>query len=79
LVISLLPTPEQYSDQLRIFIFPSFFARDDDAAREFANGVQIGMVAISEGVRFYTQLKAMTARWSPGIRAGAEHVMPTMG
>ena len=32
----------------------------------------------SEGVRFYTRLKTMTARWPAGIRAGAEYVMPTM-
>jgi malonate-semialdehyde dehydrogenase (acetylating) / methylmalonate-semialdehyde dehydrogenase len=32
-----------------------------------------------EGVRFYTRLKAVTARWPTGIRAGAEFVMPTHG
>jgi malonate-semialdehyde dehydrogenase (acetylating)/methylmalonate-semialdehyde dehydrogenase len=32
----------------------------------------------SEGVRFYTRLKTITARWPTGIRAGAEYVMPTM-
>src|SRR5271165_2007013 len=32
----------------------------------------------TEGVRFYTHLKTMTARWPTGIRAGAEYVMPTM-
>jgi malonate-semialdehyde dehydrogenase (acetylating)/methylmalonate-semialdehyde dehydrogenase len=32
----------------------------------------------SEGVRFYTKLKAVTSRWPTGIRAGAEFVMPTM-
>ncbi len=31
-----------------------------------------------EGVRFYTKLKTVTARWPTGIRAGAEYVMPTM-
>jgi malonate-semialdehyde dehydrogenase (acetylating)/methylmalonate-semialdehyde dehydrogenase len=30
-----------------------------------------------EGVRFYTKLKTVTARWPTGIRAGAEFVMPT--
>jgi len=30
------------------------------------------------GVGFYTHLKTVTARWPTGIRAGAEHVMPTM-
>src|SRR5436305_4373923 len=32
----------------------------------------------SEGVRFYTRLKTVTARWPTGIRAGAEYIMPTM-
>ncbi|MBI3705416.1 MAG: CoA-acylating methylmalonate-semialdehyde dehydrogenase [Rhizobiales bacterium] len=31
-----------------------------------------------EGVRFYTKLKTITARWPTGIRAGAEFIMPTM-
>jgi malonate-semialdehyde dehydrogenase (acetylating)/methylmalonate-semialdehyde dehydrogenase len=31
-----------------------------------------------EGVRFYTHLKTITARWPTGIRAGADFVMPTM-
>jgi malonate-semialdehyde dehydrogenase (acetylating) / methylmalonate-semialdehyde dehydrogenase len=31
-----------------------------------------------EGVRFYTRLKTVTARWPTGIRTGAEFVMPTM-
>jgi malonate-semialdehyde dehydrogenase (acetylating)/methylmalonate-semialdehyde dehydrogenase len=31
-----------------------------------------------EGVRFYTRLKTVTARWPTGIRAGAEFTMPTM-
>ncbi|MBX6368455.1 MAG: CoA-acylating methylmalonate-semialdehyde dehydrogenase [Rhodospirillales bacterium] len=31
-----------------------------------------------EGVRFYTRLKTVTARWPAGIRSGAEYVMPTM-
>ena len=31
-----------------------------------------------DGVRFYTRLKTVTARWPTGIRAGAEYVMPTM-
>ena len=84
----------------------AIFTRDGDAAREFANHIQIGMVGINvpipvpmafhsfggwkrslfgdmavhgpEGVRFYTRLKTMTARWPTGIRAGAEYVMPTM-
>ncbi len=31
-----------------------------------------------EGVRFYTRLKTVTARWPQGVRKGAEYVMPTM-
>jgi malonate-semialdehyde dehydrogenase (acetylating)/methylmalonate-semialdehyde dehydrogenase len=31
-----------------------------------------------EGVRFYTKLKTMTARWPTGIRAGADFNIPTM-
>jgi len=31
-----------------------------------------------DGVRFYTRMKTITARWPTGIRAGAEYVMPTM-
>jgi malonate-semialdehyde dehydrogenase (acetylating) / methylmalonate-semialdehyde dehydrogenase len=32
-----------------------------------------------EGVRFYTRLKTITARWPTGIRKGAELHFPTMG
>jgi len=32
-----------------------------------------------EGVRFYTKLKTVTARWPTGIREGAEFIMPTHG
>src|SRR6202521_2257974 len=84
----------------------AIFTRDGDAAREFSNRIQIGMVGINvpipvpmafhsfggwkrslfgdmavhgmEGVRFYTRLKTVTARWPTGIRVGAEYVMPTM-
>ena len=84
----------------------AIFTRDGDAARDFANRIQIGMVGVNvpipvpvayhsfggwkrsmfgdmamhgpEGVRFYTKLKTITARWPTGIRAGAEYVMPTM-
>ena len=31
-----------------------------------------------EGVRFYTRLKTVTARWPTGIRDGAEYVFPIM-
>jgi malonate-semialdehyde dehydrogenase (acetylating)/methylmalonate-semialdehyde dehydrogenase len=33
----------------------------------------------AEGVRFYTKLKAITARWPTGIRAGADFVIPRLG
>jgi malonate-semialdehyde dehydrogenase (acetylating) / methylmalonate-semialdehyde dehydrogenase len=84
----------------------AIFTRDGDAAREFTNRIQIGMVGVNvpipvpmafhsfggwkrslfgdnavygmEGVRFYTRLKTVTARWPAGIRSGAEYVMPTM-
>jgi malonate-semialdehyde dehydrogenase (acetylating)/methylmalonate-semialdehyde dehydrogenase len=32
-----------------------------------------------EGVRFYTRLKTITARWPTGIRAGVDTKMPTLG
>ena len=32
-----------------------------------------------EGVRFYTRLKTVTARWPTGIRAGADFNIPTLG
>jgi malonate-semialdehyde dehydrogenase (acetylating) / methylmalonate-semialdehyde dehydrogenase len=32
-----------------------------------------------EGVRFYTRLKTVTARWPTGIRAGVDTTMPTLG
>ena len=32
-----------------------------------------------EGVRFYTRLKTVTARWPTGIRAGVDTAMPTLG
>jgi malonate-semialdehyde dehydrogenase (acetylating)/methylmalonate-semialdehyde dehydrogenase len=85
----------------------SIFTRDGDTAREFANGVQVGMVGINipipvpmafhsfggwkrslfgdhsiygpEGVRFYTRIKTVTARWPTGIRAGVDTTMPTLG
>src|SRR5258708_2703715 len=82
------------------------FTRDGDAAREFTNRIQIGMVGINvpipvpmafhsfggwkrslfgdmavhgmEGGRFYTRLQTVTSPWPPGLRSGAEYVMPTM-
>jgi malonate-semialdehyde dehydrogenase (acetylating)/methylmalonate-semialdehyde dehydrogenase len=32
-----------------------------------------------EGVRFYTRLKTITARWPTGIRAGVDTTMPALG
>ncbi len=32
-----------------------------------------------EGVRFYTRLKTITARWPAGIRSGVDTTMPTLG
>ena len=32
----------------------------------------------SDGVRFYTRMKTITARWPTGLRAGADFSMPTM-
>ena len=32
-----------------------------------------------EGVRFYTHLKTITARWPTGIRTGVDTTMPTLG
>lgn len=77
----------------------AIFTRDGDAARDFSDRVQIGMVGVNvpipvplafhsfggwkrslfgdhaihgpEGVRFYTKLKTITARWPSGIKEGA--------
>lgn len=32
-----------------------------------------------EGIRFYTRIKTITARWPTGIRAGVDTTMPTLG
>jgi malonate-semialdehyde dehydrogenase (acetylating)/methylmalonate-semialdehyde dehydrogenase len=32
-----------------------------------------------EGIRFYTRLKTITARWPTGIRTGVDTTMPTLG
>jgi malonate-semialdehyde dehydrogenase (acetylating)/methylmalonate-semialdehyde dehydrogenase len=32
-----------------------------------------------EGVRFYTRIKTVTARWPTGLRAGVDTTMPTLG
>ncbi|HMN38565.1 MAG TPA: CoA-acylating methylmalonate-semialdehyde dehydrogenase [Hyphomicrobium sp.] len=84
----------------------AIFTRDGDAARAFADRIEVGMVGINvpipvpvayhsfggwkrslfgdhsiygpEGVRFYTRLKTITARWPTGIRKGAEFNFPSM-
>jgi malonate-semialdehyde dehydrogenase (acetylating)/methylmalonate-semialdehyde dehydrogenase len=84
----------------------AIFTRDGDAARQFAHGIQAGMVGINvpipvpmafhsfggwkrslfgplhmhgpDGVRFYTRMKTITARWPTGIRHAAEFTMPVM-
>ena len=84
----------------------AIFTRDGDAARAFADKIEVGMVGINvpipvpvafhsfggwkrslfgdhaiygpEGVRFYTRLKTVTARWPAGIRAGAEYNFPSL-
>jgi malonate-semialdehyde dehydrogenase (acetylating)/methylmalonate-semialdehyde dehydrogenase len=84
----------------------AIFTRDGDAARAFADQIEVGMVGINvpipvpvayhsfggwkrslfgdhaiygpEGVRFYTRLKTVTARWPNGIRAGAQFHFPSL-
>lgn len=84
----------------------AIFTRDGDAARAFADRIEVGMVGINvplpvpvayhsfggwkrsifgdhaiygpEGVRFYTRLKTVTARWPAGIRKGAEFNFPSL-
>ena len=84
----------------------AIFTRDGDAARDFADAIEVGMVGINvpipvpvayhsfggwkrslfgdhsiygpEGVRFYTRLKTVTARWPTGIRGGAEFNFPSL-
>ena len=84
----------------------AIFTRDGDAARTFADKIQVGMVGINvplpvpvayhsfggwkrslfgdhaiygaEGVRFYTRIKTVTARWPTGIRSGAEFNFPSL-
>ena len=94
-----LPSEHEYGNGVAIF------TRDGDAARDFAQRVNVGMVGINvpipvplgfhsfggwkrsafgdtnqygnEGVRFYTRIKTVTARWPTGIRAGADFTIPT--
>jgi malonate-semialdehyde dehydrogenase (acetylating) / methylmalonate-semialdehyde dehydrogenase len=84
----------------------AIFTRDGDAARAFADKIQVGMVGINvplpvpvayhsfggwkrslfgdhaiygpEGVRFYTRIKTVTARWPTGIRKGADFSFPSV-
>ena len=84
----------------------AIFTRDGDAARAFADKIQVGMVGINvplpvpvayhsfggwkrslfgdhaiygpEGVRFYTRIKTVSARWPTGIRSGAEFSFPSV-
>jgi malonate-semialdehyde dehydrogenase (acetylating)/methylmalonate-semialdehyde dehydrogenase len=95
-----LPTEHEFGNGVAIF------TRDGDAAREFAQKVQVGMVGVNvpipvplsfhtfggwkksafgdtnqhgpEGVRFFTKIKTVTARWPTGIRAGADFNIPTL-
>jgi len=95
-----LPNEHEFGNGVAIF------TRDGDAARNFAQRVQAGMVGInvaipvplsfhsfggwkssifgdmavhgSEGVRFYTRLKTVTARWREGVKPGANFGMPLM-
>ena len=103
-VLSVL-RPKSYDDAVQLVMSHEYgngtaiFTRDGDAAREFANHVNIGMVGVNvpipvpvayhsfggwkasmfgdhsihgmEGVRFYTKLKTVTARWPSGIKDGA--------
>jgi malonate-semialdehyde dehydrogenase (acetylating)/methylmalonate-semialdehyde dehydrogenase len=84
----------------------AIFTRDGDAARTFADRIEVGMVGINvplpvpvayhsfggwkrsifgdhaiygpEGVRFYTRIKTVSARWPTGIRKGAEYNFPSL-
>ena len=50
-------------------------ASADGSARLFGDHSIYG----PEGVRFYTRLKTITARWPTGIRTGVDTSMPTLG
>ena len=103
-VLSVL-RPNSYEEARQLVIDHEYgngtaiFTRDGDAARDFANNVNVGMVGVNvpipvpvayhsfggwkasmfgdhsihgmEGVRFYTKLKTITARWPSGIKEGA--------
>jgi malonate-semialdehyde dehydrogenase (acetylating)/methylmalonate-semialdehyde dehydrogenase len=93
-----LPSNHEFGNGVAIF------TRDGNAARNFAQRVQVGMVGINvpipvplsfhsfggwkgsayadhnmhgpDGVRFYTRLKTVTARWREGTKPGAQFGMP---
>jgi len=95
-----LPSRHQYGNGVAIF------TRNGEAAREFADRVEVGMVGINvpipvpvayhsfggwkrsafgdanqhgmDGVRFYTKVKTVTARWPEGMSEGSAFVIPTM-
>jgi malonate-semialdehyde dehydrogenase (acetylating)/methylmalonate-semialdehyde dehydrogenase len=103
-VLSVL-RPQSYDEAMQLTMSHEYgngtaiFTRDGDAAREFANSVNIGMVGVNvpipvpvayhsfggwkasmfgdhsihgmEGIRFYTKLKTVTARWPSGVKDGA--------
>ncbi len=103
-VLSVL-RPNSYDEAVQLVMDHEYgngtaiFTRDGDAAREFSNTVNIGMVGVNvpipvpvayhsfggwkssmfgdhsihgmEGIRFYTKLKTITARWPSGIKEGA--------
>jgi malonate-semialdehyde dehydrogenase (acetylating)/methylmalonate-semialdehyde dehydrogenase len=109
-VLSVVRVPK-FEDGLKLATEHEFgngtaiFTRNGDAARAFANNVEVGMVGINvpipvplafhsfggwkasafgdhnqhgpEGVRFYTKVKTVTARWPDSIKHGAEFIMPT--
>lgn len=85
----------------------AIFTRDGDAARQYCEQIQVGMVGVNvpipvpmafhsfggwkrslfgalhmhgpDGVRFYTRMKTVTARWPSGLReATNQFTMPTM-
>ncbi|TCD14884.1 CoA-acylating methylmalonate-semialdehyde dehydrogenase [Oricola cellulosilytica] len=84
----------------------AIFTRNGDAARDFADRIEVGMVGVNvpipvpvayhsfggwkrslfgdhsiygpEGVRFYTRLKTVTARWPDDLHEGAVFTFPSM-
>ncbi|RFA30791.1 methylmalonate-semialdehyde dehydrogenase (CoA acylating) [Alkalilimnicola ehrlichii] len=84
----------------------AIFTRNGNAARQFTQEIQVGMVGINvpipvpmafhsfggwkrslfgalhmhgtDGVRFYTRMKTVTARWPEGMPEGSAFMMPTL-